>query len=500
MSDLAWTKLKEWLLEHKAIDASIDSPDMIKRLDLSGRSLQKLHESFSLLTELIALNLSNNLLSTLPDSMKKLTTLSNLNIRRNHFTLLPEVLASLHLRSLNMSVNQIEDVSILTQCKDLRVLDLSENVIISMDDCINKENKLRVLNLSYNYLNDVSELFLKLCSLERLDLSGNLLTSIPHTVKAMAILAELRISDNQIESIDDAIFSLPLETIDLSSNEITTLDLKGLEDLETITLDFNPLDKLETSDDFAPYLEYFSCDGCGLKSFLPLVSTELKTLCYASNEIASIPEDIGRYEQLNELDIDNNTIVDLPDSMANLTQLKTLYIDGNPLSESAKKVIDILQPEICDIHMKRGITIERAKEEDLTQMAELLSVLFAIEQDFTIDYDKQLSGITKLYHSEGKELLVAKYEGEVVGMVTMQRLISSAEGDYIGQVEDLVVKKEYRKMGVGSRLLNKMRAIAQTYGYKRIQLAADVDNENALQFYTRRGFHQTHLKIYHYNA
>lgn len=500
MSDIAWTKLKGWLLEHKAIDESIDSPDMIKRLDLNGRSLQKLHESFSLLTGLIALNLSNNLLSTLPDYMKKLTTLSNLNIRRNHFTLLPEVLTSLPLRSLNVSGNRIEDVRILAQCKDLRVLDLSANVITSMDGCINKENELRVLNLSYNYLNDVSELFLKLCSLERLDLSGNLLTVIPSTVEAMKTLVELRISDNQIESIDSALFSLPLEIIDLSSNEIRTLSLKGLEDLETITLDFNPLDKLETSDDFAPYLESFSCDGCGLKSFLPLVSSELKTLCYASNEIASIPEDIGRYKELNELDIDGNTIVDLPDSMANLTQLKILYIDGNPLSESAKKVIDILQPEICDIHMKRGITIERAKEEDLTQMAELLSVLFAIEQDFTIDYDKQLSGITKLYHSEGKELLVAKYEGEVVGMVTMQRLISSAEGDYIGQVEDLVVKEEYRKMGVGSRLLNKMRAIAQAYGYKRIQLAADVDNENALHFYTRRGFHQTHLKIYHYNA
>ena len=96
--------------------------------------------------------------------------------------------------------------------------------------------------------------------------------------------------------------------------------------------------------------------------------------------------------------------------------------------------------------------------------------------------------------------MVAKHEGNVVGMVTMQRLISSAEGDYIGQIEDLVVKENYRKMGVGSRLINKMRALAQDHGYKRIQLAADIDNENALRFYSRRGFHQTHLKVYHYNA
>jgi len=200
------------------------------------------------------------------------------------------------------------------------------------------------------------------------------------------------------------------------------------------------------------------------------------------------------------LDLDGNEITDLPDSMANLSMLNTLYIEGNPLSDEAKKIIGILHPEICDIHMKRGITIESAKEEDLVQMAELLSVLFAIEQDFKIDFDKQLAGITKLFHHEGKVLLAAKHEGDVVGMVTMQRLVSSAEGDYIGQIEDLVVKEDYRKMGVGSRLLNKMRAIAQELGYKRIQLAADVDNQDALHFYTRRGFHQTHLKIYHYNA
>lgn len=150
------------------------------------------------------------------------------------------------------------------------------------------------------------------------------------------------------------------------------------------------------------------------------------------------------------------------------------------------------------MNMKTGIKIVRASEEDLSQMAELLSVLFAIETDFSIDFEKQHRAIKQLHAYEGADLLVAKDENIVVGMITMQRLISSAEGGFIGQIEDLVVKEAYRKMGVGSRLINKMRSIAQEYDYKRIQLAADVDNANALQFYNRRGFHKTHLSIYHY--
>lgn len=500
MNETAWIELQKWLLEHKAIDDSIVAPDMIKRLDLSGRSLKALPESFGSLTNLVTLNLSSNRLNDLPDAIKTLTHLSNLDIRRNHFERLPEVLTTLPLRVLNASGNRIDDIGILSQCKELRVLDLSVNVLTTMDHCLYKDNEIRSINLSSNYLKDVTAFFSDLPHTERLDLSSNMLSEIPESIKAMGMLHELNISDNRIERIDDALFSLPLETIDLSSNQVTSLALKGLGDLESMTLDFNPLERLEVSDDFAPYIESFSCDGCGLKSFILLASTSLKTLCYSSNDIKIVPEEIGRYDQLSELDLDGNDIVELPDSMGNLIQLKTLYVEGNPLSESAKKVIDILQPEICDIHMKRGITIENAQEGDLVEMAKLLSILFAIEQDFTIDFDKQLAGITKLFHHEGKELLVARHEGSVVGMVTMQRLISSAEGDYIGQIEDLVVKDSYRKMGVGSRLLNKMRSIAQEHGYKRIQLAADIDNDNALQFYSRRGFHQTHLRIYHYNA
>jgi len=500
MGQKSWTDLKAWLLEQKVIDDSVTSPREIKRLDLSALSLNELPESLGVLSELITLNLSNNQLQSLPDSLSSMAKLSNIDLRRNRFSKLPKVLTSLPIRSLNLSGNKLDDVSELKEYKELRVLDLSVNAITTMDGVLRSDNALRSLNLSCNYLKDVTHLFSILPTVQRLDLSGNMITQLPETIAEMQNLVELKLSDNLIEHIDDKLFDLGLDVLDLSSNKLYWIGLKGLEELGSLVLDFNPIKQIEVSDDFAPFLEEFSCDGCGLKSWVPLNSEHLRTLCYSSNELMKVPDDIGHYVKLKELDIDGNEIVDLPDSMANLSELNTLYIDGNPLSLGARNVVDILHPEICDIHMKREITIENAKAEDLEEMAHLLTVLFAIEQDFRIDFDKQLAGITKLFHSQGKELLVAKHEGEVVGMITMQRLISSAEGDYIGQIEDLVVKDDYRKMGVGSRLINKIRAIAQEYGYKRIQLAADEDNANALRFYTRRGFHQTHLKMYHYKA
>ncbi len=490
--------LKDWLVGHKCIDENIESLKEISRVDLSSKKIEALPEDFGLLSNLIALNLSNNRLSSLPSSMGNLTKLSNLDLRRNSFTTLPSVIEHMQLRSINLSSNDLHDVSALKNCFHVRVLDLSNNALKNINGCFAPDNELRTLNLASNLIFDMKDVFPFLNNVQRLNISENLIKEIPTTVKELLSLEELDASSNHIEKIADTFFELDLEDVDLSANLLTDLHLHSLIELERIVLDDNPFRKLDMDFSFAPYLKEFSCEGCGLKEFLLPESAQLELLCYSSNQIKQVPQQIEKYLQLQELDIDGNDIKELPDTLANLSYLDTLYANGNPLSEEAKKVITILDPEICDLNMKTGITIEQAIEADLPQMAELLSVLFAIETDFTIDYSKQLAGITRLFKHDSSDLLVAKYEGNVVGMITMQRLISSAEGDYVGQIEDLVVLEEYRKMGVGSRLINKMRSMAVEYGYKRIQLAADVDNSNALQFYSRRGFKKTHLNIYHY--
>lgn len=493
-----WENLKSWLLQYKAIDENVESPNMIKRLDLSGNSLTSLPEEIGLLSDLIVLNLSHNNLENLPESIKNLTMLSNLDLRRNLFTALPSVLGELSLKSLNASRNKIKDASVLHTCTQLRVLDLSANELISLDNCFLEENELRSVNISTNFIKDLKNVYHAFSTLERLNVSENLLDEIPSSVIQMQELIDLNLSENNIEKIDDALFTLALEHLNLCSNRITKIDLHGFEDLEILLLDENFIKEITVSEDFAPYLKEFSCDGCSLENFVLLPSIYIEYLCFSSNNISVVPQEIGKYINLTKLDLESNNISKLPNSIANMTKVQTLYLADNPLDEDAKDIVEILHPEICDINMKTGIVVEAAKEEDLVQMAHLVALLFAIEKDFTIDFDKQLSGITKLFNYEGADLIVAKHEGKVVGMVTMQRLISSAAGDYIGQIEDLVVDEEYRKMGVGSRLLNKVRFIGlEVYGYKRVQLAADMDNENAKKFYSIRGFRKTNLNMYH---
>ncbi len=473
MYDYEWDRLRTWLSQYGAMQENITTPEEITRLNLSGNSLK-----------------------TLPNNFSLLKNLAILDIRRNSFEVLPEVLGSLPLRFLNASGNKISDASILGKSGQLRVLDLSANALKELH--LSPLQELRSVNLSSNFLKDIEALLPSLANVMRVNFNNNLIENIPASIVFLRALDEIEMIDNRLKTIDEVFFTLNVSSANFSSNRLVSLHLHGLERLEVLTLDENPLKSVTFSDDFAPSLQELSCDSCSLEEFLLPPSASLEVLCFSSNIIKKVPNEIGRYLQLQELDIEANKIVDLPDTLANITTLQTLYVKGNPMNEHAKKVIAILDPEICDLNMKSGITIEMAKEENLKEMAELLGVLFAIESDFTIDYEKQYAGLKQLLSYEGSNLLVALHENHVVGMLTMQRLISSAEGSFVGQLEDLVVKEEYRKMGVASRLINKMRALAVEYGYKRIQLAADVNNENALQFYTRRGLKRTHLSIYHY--
>ena len=500
MYDYEWDRLRVWLEQYGAIPESVTKKEDLTRLDLSKNNLKELPQEIGILSNLVVLNLANNKLSELPESFAKLKTLSNLDLRRNALERCPKVLFSLELRSLNLSSNRLESLSFLEHFKELRVLDLSHNNIEMIDLRLDPNNELRTLNLSHNFLKDVTVLFESVPHLERLDLSSNFLQTIPKSIGVMRSLEEFELSDNHLTSIDPVFFTLNIERLLLGANHFRELKLEGLELLESLSLDENPLEHLEIQENFAPYLQEFSCDSCALEVLVLPPSLYLRSLCYASNHIKEIPSEIQRCRSLQELDLEANEIESLPDTLANMTSLHTLYIKDNPLNEEAKKVIEVLDPEICDIRMKTGVEIQKASSEDLQAMAKLLAVLFAIESDFAIDYQKQYAGIKRLFEDERSDLLVAKHEGKVVGMLTMQRLISSAEGDNVGQIEDLVVDEEYRKMGIGSRLINQMRALALEYGYKRIQLAADIHNDNALSFYTRRGFRKTHLNVYHYKV
>ena len=138
------------------------------------------------------------------------------------------------------------------------------------------------------------------------------------------------------------------------------------------------------------------------------------------------------------------------------------------------------------------ITIRDARADDISAMARLLGQLFAIESDFVVREQAQMDGLLLLLR-QAACLLVAEEDGAVVGMVSIQPLVSTAEGGMVGLLEDLVVDMDRRGKGIGSLLLRAALDWARKQGLTRVQLLADRNNAAALQFYSRRNFQGTQL-------
>lgn len=132
---------------------------------------------------------------------------------------------------------------------------------------------------------------------------------------------------------------------------------------------------------------------------------------------------------------------------------------------------------------------------DLPVCQQFLSQLFALEPDFPIDPAKQLRGLTLVMHCSQARLLVAEGGGQLLGMASVQLVISTAEGGLSAWVEDLFVLPEHRGRGIGRSLLFQLQHWARLRGASRLQLVADRDNHAAKDFYAHEGWSPTRLIV-----
>jgi GNAT superfamily N-acetyltransferase len=145
--------------------------------------------------------------------------------------------------------------------------------------------------------------------------------------------------------------------------------------------------------------------------------------------------------------------------------------------------------------MDDTILIRQARPEDIPSLCGLLEDLFSLEKDFEPDLEKQVRGLSMLVTNPSRSslVLVAVANGGIVGMATVQTLVSTAEGGRVGLVEDVIVDRMHRGSKIGTRLLDRVGRWSRENGLRRLQLLADKDNGPALEFYRGLGWTATNL-------
>lgn len=137
--------------------------------------------------------------------------------------------------------------------------------------------------------------------------------------------------------------------------------------------------------------------------------------------------------------------------------------------------------------------IRLAEESDLPRILELYHELSMIttevEQHLNTSWDDYRRVFAEISGNPRRELLVAEYEGEVMGTVALFTIPNLSHGATpYALVENLVVNHKYRRKGIGKKLMEYTIARAKQEGCHRIELCSHRKRKEAHRLYSSVGF------------
>lgn len=138
---------------------------------------------------------------------------------------------------------------------------------------------------------------------------------------------------------------------------------------------------------------------------------------------------------------------------------------------------------------EKKMVIDYATPGDIPALADLLSILFSQEEEFKPDRCAQERGLRKIITDPGTGfILTARKNGRPVAMVNILFTVSTALGERVAILEDMVVAPDSRNSGTGSALLSRAVEESRRHGCRRITLLTDGTNKKGHLFYERHGF------------
>jgi GNAT superfamily N-acetyltransferase len=133
--------------------------------------------------------------------------------------------------------------------------------------------------------------------------------------------------------------------------------------------------------------------------------------------------------------------------------------------------------------------IRKAKIEDASSVLELIKELavFELQPDAVAISEKDIID-SAFGENPWVYIYVAEVKGQVVGMALYYFGFSTWKGRSL-HLEDLVVKEEYRKLGIGKALFQKIIEIARNEKVGRMSWEVLEWNEPAIKLYESVGAH-----------
>lgn len=146
--------------------------------------------------------------------------------------------------------------------------------------------------------------------------------------------------------------------------------------------------------------------------------------------------------------------------------------------------------------MSTDLTFRLAKIEDLPEIISMLAddVYGAQRENITEKVsDKYLEAFRKIQEDPNQELTIAEIDGNKVATFQLTFIqYLNFEGTLRAQIEAVRTRSDYRGQGIGTKVLTYAINRAKEKGCSLVQLTSDKRRTEALKFYEKLGFKDSH--------
>ncbi|KAM8856594.1 leucine-rich repeat and calponin homology domain-containing protein 1 isoform 8-T8 [Spinachia spinachia] len=208
---------------NRGLERALEEAAASGALNLSTRKLKEFPRTAANhdLTDTVEADLSKNRLADVPSEVCQLVALETLNLYHNCIRTIPDSIIALQsLTSLNLSRNQLGALPACLCGLPLRVLNASNNKLVSLPETIGQLHRLM-----------------------ELDISCNEITALPRHIGRLKALRELNVRRNLLCVLPEDLASLPLVKFDFSCNKVSTIPVcyRKMKQLQSLQLENNPL-------------------------------------------------------------------------------------------------------------------------------------------------------------------------------------------------------------------------------------------------------------------
>jgi len=148
------------------------------------------------------------------------------------------------------------------------------------------------------------------------------------------------------------------------------------------------------------------------------------------------------------------------------------------------------------MNLAGDVNIRTATIDDLAAIFHLGERVFTSQEFSNLYRTWDEYEVTHLFNSESEYVLVAEFDGQVIGFA-MGTVIEKARSAWnYGHLLWLGVDPDFARRQIGSLLFDRFREIMESTGVRMLMIDTQADNEAAVRFFQRKGFENPTEHVY----